>query len=272
MSPRYAPRKYPFAYLANGDIVRHDRARREIGPFYEDAEGMRRLVLRRRGRCQYFARPPRRRPGRPNSADQRVGHRGSVHSTCIDVLQQQLESDLSVRVRPYDGLRVHPIVDLLPGTAPGIRYCVRERALPEHPSIRPDLQLRTRDGLLLVIEVCSTHPVGARKAEVYRLLGVHCVELRAIYGVDADGTLNAERMWGPAAPALATQRSLTDLAPRGSSGGPVLRKSQAGRRPLATGAGVRCRPPLQCATNKATASRLHRIISDYVRALQVSLR
>jgi hypothetical protein len=109
--------------------------------------------------------------------------------------------------------------------------------------------------------------VGTRKAEIYRLLGVHCVELRADHGLDADGILNAERMWGPAAPPVARQQSLDELVCSACSGRALERKSRSWRL-FHVASGVRCRSVVRRATYKGNVPRLHRIIADYVRALQ----
>jgi hypothetical protein len=40
-------------------------------------------------------------------------------------------------------------------------------------------------------------------AEIY--LGKHCLEIRAVHGMDNEGVLNAETMWGPGAPPVPTR-------------------------------------------------------------------
>lgn len=210
MSTRYTPRKYPFAYLANGQPIGHERARREMRPFFADKELSLALVLRRRGRSQYFARPPRRGPHGYGFGGKKTPFKESVHAQCLRRVKQKIEAGAPVRVRPFDGLRIHPMLELLPPSAPGVRYCVCERSLREFPSIRPDLQVRTVVGnwLLLVVEVCDSHPVGCSKASLYRTAGVPCIEIRAIHGLDSDGIFNAETMWGPGAPVAMSQALL----------------------------------------------------------------
>lgn len=214
MSMRYTQRKYPFAYLANGEPVRHERARREMRPFFVDKEFTVELVLRRRGPSQYFARSPERQRGASEMGGNKIPFRETTHARCLRRVQRSIEAGSPVRVRPFDGLRVHPLVQLLPSAAPGVRYCVLERSLREFLGIRPDLQVRTviGDRLLLVIEVCDSNPVGLSKAALYQVSAVPCIEIRAVHGVDSDGILNAETMWGPGAPRIASQ-ALLDAKP-----------------------------------------------------------
>jgi hypothetical protein len=210
----YNPRKYPFAYLAGGGSVRYDRARPAMGPFFEDIDRRTRLVLRRRGRGQYFAHPPRLIVRPKDSGSSGGPSQASSHSRCIQKVEQLVSRGGAILARPYDGLRSCPIVQLLQATAPSARRCVVDQSLPENRGIRPDVQVRDlrTNRLLMIVEVCCSHPVGAVKRGAFEELGVSCVEISATHGIGSDGIFNAMNLWGPLAPRTYVQASIDGYA------------------------------------------------------------
>ena len=267
----YNPRKYPFAYVGSLKTVRYDQARPEFGPFFEDAALTQRLVLRRHPRTQYFARPPRSvsQPQEDATAPHRSPSSPSPHAECIRRVESIVLRGDVIRARPFDGLKTQPVVKLLPQTAANLRSCIRERSLPEDRSIRPDLQVRdARTGqLLMIVEVCCSHPVGPRKSAIFERLGAWCVEILAIHGIDEDGTLNAINLWGLHAPRMVRQAAIEDaikpgppLAPIGVLGGQCKGLPETWRR-------VRGPRIVRQSGSNQRSLPVHPVIAGYVQQL-----